>query len=218
MRDQILAAVTAALQQLPTDACVRDCERAAADGIAATVLATLPPEPTMAHTVVILADSVYQLSKGDPGRPTWWKLTSNSAASRPYTWLELWQLGTPHVLRPVPVAPRPAPYGATSWWTWRAAGGRVIRVLPGRREAIEFSVDTVSDQLSPATARLLAAVLLDRCRRTLTSRRCSGSSPTSKPPPAGPCCRRNRPGSGPSYASGTTATSNWLRTPAAAVG
>lgn len=162
MRDDVLAAITAAVRQLPDDASPQDCERAANEAIHAARLAALPPEPTDPYTIAVVNGLPYELEVGDKrGGALWWRLTTGPSEASCRTWLDLCDLGTPVVLRRVPPAPRPAPFVATQW-TWQASGSLLVRVWAARRGQIEVAVGPTVDGLSPAAARQLAAVLLDQ--------------------------------------------------------
>lgn len=163
MRDDVLAAITAAVRQLPDDASPQDCERATAGAIHTARLAALPPEPTDPYTIAVVDGLPYELEVGDKrGGALWWRLTTGPTEGSYHTWLDLCDLGVPVVLRRVPPAPRPGPYTGVVQWAWQASGGALVRVWAARRGQIEVAVGPTVDGLSPAAARQLAAVLLDQ--------------------------------------------------------
>lgn len=88
----------------------------------------LPPEPTTVGTIVLIADaevgSIWQLEDltncGRPGRPLWMTPSWFSMGSG-QTWAELCAMGTPQILRPMPLPPAPDENGAYRIDAWLTA-------------------------------------------------------------------------------------------------
>lgn len=125
----------------------------------------LPPEPTTVGTIVLIADaevgSIWQLEDltncGRPGRPLWMTPSWFSMGSG-QTWAELCAMGTPQVLRPMPLPPAPDENGDYEIQD-RLTASREGLLFHGFNEVTRFALTAAEFERLAAVAAHLAEVL-----------------------------------------------------------